>query len=132
MALFDLGQLLGSSVAIASQAISATTTNSSAVDTSGYQSVAFITVTGSETVNATNCFTASYLESDDNTVANATAIDSSRVLSTISAFDASSAVIHAIVPTKRYVFQRLTETGTASQTIASSAILGDARAIPVA
>lgn len=130
MALFDLGQLLGSSIAVAAQSLTSTT-NSSAVDTSGYQSVTFITTTGAGTVNATNCFTASYLESDDTNVANASAIDSSRVLSSISFFEANSSVIHSVVPTKRYVFQRLTETGTATQLIGSSAILGDARSIPV-
>jgi hypothetical protein len=130
MALFDLGSKIGVAQAVAPQTLTANA-NSFAVDTEGFQSVAFVTTTGAGTVNVTNCFTASYLESDDSDVANASAIAAARVISTVAFFESNASVVHSVVPTKQYVFQRITETGTASQLVATVAVLGDAAEIPV-
>lgn len=97
-------------------------TNSVAIDTQGYEGVAFVISAGSGTLSSVNNFTLNFLESDDTNISNATSV--ARVGSEAKLTQANTAVWQSVTPAKRYVFAQLIKGGSASATLAVTAALG--------
>lgn len=134
MASFDLYNRLDVIQAIQPQEITATTT-SNAIDTAGFEGVAFVFETGKSAaaatfLNAANTLTVSYLESDDTNVSNATNVDTDRIQSAPVLNNVNTTFFGGVTPAKRYVFARLTEAGTVNALVSGTAILGDAHNVP--
>jgi hypothetical protein len=130
MASFDLGNRIKGAPAIVPQTVGVANINSLAVDTSGFESVAFIANIGTGNTSATINAVMFFFESDDNTRANATAVASGRIIEN-PILNASNATFTAsVVPAKRYVFVELDPAATFGSPASITAILGDARNNP--
>lgn len=123
MALFDLGSVLATAAAIPALRVGTSNVNSLAVDTSGYSAVAFVTSVGAGNTNATINTTIGFWESDDNTIGNATAVASSRIISNPVVDSSNGAFIASVVPTKRYVFAELAPSAAFTSNVAVLAVL---------
>jgi hypothetical protein len=112
MAQKDIESVLKESVAIPAQAIAADgTTNATAIDMQGYESVMFVPFVGTLTDGD---FTPALLEGDDTNVANATAVADADLLPTGTGQEASAALDTSNTASKigyrgtsRYVFCNL-------------------------
>ena len=111
MASFDFGSVSDYKFALASNVTA--NTNTSAIDTAGFEGVAFVTSVGTSNLNAdaTRTISVSFLESDDSNISNATAVDSGRVVSNDVINASNTAFQASVVPTKRYLFGTLTISG---------------------
>lgn len=124
MALFDLGQQIKAIPAIPAVRVGTSNVNSLAVDTSGYYAIAFATSIGAGNTNATINATIGFWESDDNTIGNATAVATGRVITNPVLNDANATFIASVVPTKRYVFAELAPSAAFTSNVAILAIGG--------
>lgn len=120
MASFDFGSI--SAYKFGAVGLLAANTNTVAIDTKGFEGVAFIATASTGSLSATNNFTFNFLESDDDTISNAVAV--ARVGKKASLTETNSAVWQSVTPSKRYVFAQLIRGGTASANIAVTAALG--------
>lgn len=125
MASFDLGSVIKGAPAVVPQTVGVANINSVAVDTAGYESVAFVADVGSGNTNATINVVMKFYESADNTRANATAIDSNRIIKNPVLNASNSSFTASVVPIQRYVFVEL-DPGAAFGSAASvTAVLGN-------
>lgn len=100
-----------------------TATNSAAIDTEGFDGVSVVTsVTASAGV-----VNVEFLESDDDDVGNATAVE--RVVFN-PAIEATGVIWASPVPAKRYLFARYVPVSSGTATVHTIAILGHARFEP--
>jgi hypothetical protein len=130
MASFDLGNKIKGASALVPQTVGVANINSLAVDTKGFESVAFVATVGSGNTSATINAAMFFYESDDNTRANATALSASRIIEN-PLLNASNATFTAsVVPTKRYAFVELDPVATFGSAVSITAILGDPHNTP--
>jgi hypothetical protein len=138
MALKDIESVLKESVAVAAQAITTdTTTNSAAIDMTGYESVMFVPFTGTITDGD---YTPLIQEGDDSNIANATNVADADLLPTgtgqeaTAALNASNSVSKiGYRGTKQYVFCSLVSANTTTGGDAGVvAIQGNPAQAPVA
>ena len=111
----------------------AANTNGLAVDTQGYDSVAFAIQSGAGAVNAANHYTIAVIESADSNISNGTAIPAARLHGVPSGgVNAVNTVFEfGALPRQRYCFLQLTVAGTAANAqLAAVAILGNASKKP--
>jgi len=108
MASFDFGSVTDYKFALASDVTA--NGNTVAIDTAGFEGVAFVTSVGTSNLNAAagQTIAVSFLESDDTNISNATAVDSGRVVSNDVVNASNTAFQASVVPTKRYLFGSLT------------------------
>jgi hypothetical protein len=130
MASFDLGNRIKGAPAIVPQTVGVANINSLAVDTQGFESVAFVATIGTGNTTATNSAAMFFYESDDNTRANATAVAAGRVIENPTIDAASSAFTASVVPTKRYVFVELDPSASFGSAGSVIAILGNPQNAP--
>ncbi len=125
MASFDLGNVIKGATAIVPQTVGVANINSAAVDTAGFESVAFIAIVGTGNTTATNSAVLAFYESDDTNVANATAVAAGRVIKNPTINAASAAFTASVVPVKRYVFAELDPSATFGSVVGVAAVLGN-------
>lgn len=132
MASFDLGNVIKGTAAVVPQTAGVANINSVAVDTQGFESVAFVASVGTGNTNATINAVMAFYESNDTTRANATALDAGRVIKnpTINASNASFTA--SVVPIKRYVFVEVDPAATFGSALSVTAILGNPHEAPTA
>lgn len=130
MASFDLGNRIKGAAAIVPQTVGVANINSLAVDTSGFESVAFVATVGSGNTSTTINAVMSFYESDDNTRANATAVATGRVIENPLLSASNASFTASVVPAKRYVFVELDPAATFGSAASITAILGDPRNAP--
>ena len=108
MASFDFGSVSDYKFALASNVTA--NTNSTGIDTAGFEGVAFVTSVGTSNLNADagRTISVSFLESADSNISNATAVDSARVVSNDVVNASNTAFQASVVPTKQYLFGQLT------------------------
>ena len=132
MASFDLGNVIKGAPAIVPQTAGVANINSVAVDTAGFESVAFVATVGSGNTNATINAVMSFYESDDTTRANATALAASRVIKNPTLNNSNAAFTASVVPVKRYLFVELDPAATFGSAVDITAILGNPLDAPTA
>lgn len=93
--------------------------NGSAIDCRGFSgvSVALIvghTGTATAAMGGSNGLTLGFRESDDTTVANATALSADNLIKTESAFAFNTVAHYSLRPTKRYVFPEVRKTNASN------------------
>lgn len=120
MASFDFGGK--SAFKFGALGLLAANTNSVAIDTQGFEGVAFVATASTGTLSTTNKFTFKFLESDDTNISNATAV--ARVGKPAELVSTNSAVWQSVTPAKRYVFAQLIRGASASANVAVIAALG--------
>lgn len=125
MASFDLGNVIKGAPAIVPQTVGVTNINSLAVDTAGFESVAFLATVGSGNTTTTNSAILAFKESDDTNVANATAVASGRVVKNPTLNASNATFTASVVPVKRYVFAELDPSATFGSVVAVTAVLGN-------
>lgn len=105
MASFDFGAVSAYKFALAGDITA--NTNTAAIDTQGFEGVAFVTSVGTSNINAeVNPISVTFLEGDDNNISNASALDAKSVVVN-PVINASNTAFHASVrPVKRYLFGR--------------------------
>ena len=130
MASFDLGNRLKGASAIVPQTAGVANINSLAVDTKGFESVAFVATVGSGNTNATINAVMAFYESDDNTRANATAVAAGRIIENPTLNASNTTFTASVVPTKRYAFVELDPAATFGSAVSITAILGDPHNAP--
>jgi hypothetical protein len=130
MASFDLGNRIKGAPAIVPQTVGVTNINSLGVDTSGFESVAFVATVGSGNTNATINAVMAFYESDSNSRAAAAAVPAGRIIENPTLNASNASFTASVVPTKRYVFVELDPAATFGSAASITAILGDARNNP--
>ena len=130
MASFDLGNKIKGAAALVPQTAGVANINSLAVDTQGFESVAFVATVGSGNTSATINAVMAFYESDDNTRANATALSASRIIENPTLNAANTTFTASVVPTKRYAFVELDPAATFGSAVSITAILGDPHNAP--
>jgi hypothetical protein len=128
MASFDLGNRIKGAFGINQRVAAAV--NTFAIDTLGYESVALVAQVGAGNTNATINAVLTLLESDDNTVANATAISADRIIENGVLNAANTAFTVSVAPTKRYVFANVVPSAAFTSNVSIVGILGDAHNEP--
>ena len=128
MASFDLGNRIKGAFGINQRVAAAV--NTFAIDTLGYESVALVAQVGAGNTNATINAVLTLLESDDNTVANATAISADRIIENGVLNAANTAFTVSVAPTKRYVFANVVPSAAFTSNVSVVGILGDAHNEP--
>lgn len=130
MASFDLGNVIKGAQGI-NQTVAAANVNSVAIDTSGFESLAFVASVGAGNTNATINAVMHFWESNDNTIGNATRVSASRVIENPVLNASNTTFTASVVPTKRYVFVELDPSAAFGGTnVAVVAVLGDAHNTP--
>jgi hypothetical protein len=130
MASFDLGNLIKGAPAIVPQTVGVANINSLAVDTQGFESVAFLASVGTGNTTATNSAIIKFYESDDTNVANATAVAAGRVVKNPTINASNATFTASVVPVKRYVFAELDPSATFGSAVSVTAILGNPNFAP--
>jgi hypothetical protein len=130
MASFDLGNQIKGAPAIVPQAVGVANVNSLAIDTAGFESIAFVATVGAGNTTATNSAVMFYWESNDNTIGNATRVDADRVIENPTLNAANATFTASVVPTKRFVFVELDPAASFGSAVSVTAILGDAHNTP--
>jgi hypothetical protein len=85
---------------------------------------------GAGNTSATINVSLSLLESDDNTVGNATAVSADRIIENPKLTAANTAFTISFAPTKRYVFANVVPSAAFTSNVSITAILGDAHNEP--
>lgn len=129
MASFDLGNRIKGAFGF-TQRVTTAAVNTAAIDTQGFESLALVSTVGAGNTNATINATLSLLESDDNTVANATAISAARIIENPVLNAANTAFTASVVPTKRFVFANIVPSAAFTSNVSIVGILGDAHNEP--
>ena len=134
MAKFDLSRNIKRIAAIYPAAANvAANVSGLAIDTQGYDSVAFAIQSGAGTTNAANHYVIAVLESADSNISNGTAIPAARLHGVPSGgVNAVNSVFEfGALPRQRYCFLTLTVAGTAANSqLSAVAILGNAAEKP--
>ena len=128
MASFDLGNRIKGAFGINQRVAAAV--NTFAIDTLGFESVALVAQVGAGNTNATINAVLSLLESDDNTVANATAISADRIIENGVLNAANTAFTVSVAPTKRFLFANVVPSAAFTSNVSIVGILGDAHNEP--
>jgi type II secretory pathway predicted ATPase ExeA len=128
MASFDLGNRIKGAFGINQRVAAAV--NTFAIDTQGYESLALVAQVGAGNTNATINATLTLRESDDNTVANSTAISADRIIENPVLNAANTAFTVSVAPTKRYVFANVVPSAAFTSNVSVVGILGDAHNEP--
>jgi hypothetical protein len=76
----------------------------SALDTQGYEGVAYVASVATSNLSGSNPLSLSFLEGDDTNISNATAIPAERVITNPSINASNTAFTASVVPFKRYLF----------------------------
>lgn len=129
MASFDLGNRIKGAFGI-NQRVTTAAVNTFAIDTLGFESVALVAQVGAGNTNATINAVLSLLESDDNTVANATAISADRIIENPVLNSANTAFTVSVAPTKRFVYANVVPSAAFTSNVSIVGILGDAHNEP--
>ena len=129
MALFDLGNRIKGAFGI-NQRVTTAAVNTFAIDTLGFESVALVAQVGAGNTNATINAVLTLLESDDNTVANATAISADRIIENGVLNAANTAFTVSVAPTKRYLFANVVPSAAFTSNVSVVGILGDPTETP--
>jgi hypothetical protein len=128
MASFDLGNRIKGAFGINQRVAAAV--NTFAIDTLGFESVALVAQVGAGNTNATINAVLTLLESDDNTVANATAISADRIIENGVLNAANTAFTVSVAPTKRFLFANVVPSAAFTSNVSIVGILGDAHNEP--
>jgi type II secretory pathway predicted ATPase ExeA len=128
MASFDLGNRIKGAFGINQRVAAAV--NTFAIDTLGYESVALVAQVGAGNTNATINAVLSLRESDDNTVANSTAISADRIIENPVLNAANTAFTVSVAPTKRFLFANVVPSAAFTSNVSVVGILGDAHNEP--
>ena len=128
MASFDLGNRIKGAFGINQRVAAAV--NTFAIDTLGFESVALVAQVGAGNTNATINAVLTLLESNDNTVANATAISADRIIENPVLNAANTAFTVSVAPTKRFLFANVVPAATFTSNVSIVGILGDAHNEP--
>lgn len=123
MASFDLGSVLGAARALNPVSVTEANVNTTAVDTSGFSSVAFVTAVGTGNTSATVNIVQHYWESNDTNIANGTRLSTNRVILNPLINDSNATFIASVVPTKRYVFAELAPSAAFTTLVSVTAVL---------
>lgn len=126
MSSFDFGAVSAYRYAGANAVAANTNADSIAIDTQGFEGVAVVSAIGASTLDPETSLTVSrvFLEGDDTNVSNASALDSSFVV-TNPVLGASNVAVKASVKTnKRYLFVRYVPTTNATANITTIGALG--------
>lgn len=129
MALFDLGNRIKGAFGI-TQRVTTAAVNTAAIDTLGFSGVSLLASVGAGNTNATINATLSLLESDDNTVANATAVNSGRIIENPVLNAANTTFTVSFAPTKRYVFANIVPSAAFTSNVSVVGVLGDPTETP--
>jgi hypothetical protein len=129
MALFDLGNRIKGAFGI-NQRVTTAAVNTFAIDTLGYSSVSLVAQVGAGNTNATINAVLSLLESTDNTVANATAVSTDRIIENPVLNAANTAFTVSVAPTKRYLFANIVPSAAFTSNVSVVGILGDPTETP--
>jgi len=129
MALFDLGNRIKGAFGI-NQRVTTAAVNTFAIDTLGYSSVSLVAQVGAGNTNATINAVLSLRESDDNTVANSTAISTDRIIENPVLSAANTAFTVSVAPTKRYLFANIVPSAAFTSNVSVVGILGDPTETP--
>ena len=129
MALFDLGNRIKGAFGI-NQRVTTAAVNTFAIDTLGYSSVSLVAQVGAGNTNATINAVLSLLESTDNTVANATAVSTDRIIENPVLNAANTAFTVSVAPTKRYLFANVVPSAAFTSNVSVVGILGDPTETP--
>jgi hypothetical protein len=129
MALFDLGNRIKGAFGI-NQRVTTAAVNTFAIDTLGYSSVSLVAQVGAGNTNATINAVLSLLESTDNTVANATAVSTDRIIENGVLNAANTAFTVSVAPTKRYLFANIVPSAAFTSNVSVVGILGDPTETP--
>jgi hypothetical protein len=129
MALFDLGNRIKGAFGI-NQRVTTAAVNTFAIDTLGYSAVSLVAQVGAGNTSATINAALSLLESDDNTVANATAVSADRIIENPRLNAANTAFTVSFAPTKRYVFANVVPSAAFTSNVSIVGILGDPTETP--
>lgn len=129
MALFDLGNRIKGAFGI-NQRVTTAAVNTFAIDTLGYSSVSLVAQVGAGNTNATINAVLSLLESNDNTVANATAVSTDRIIENGVLNAANTAFTVSVAPTKRYLFANIVPSAAFTSNVSVVGILGDPTETP--
>jgi hypothetical protein len=126
MASFDFGKISAYKLAHYGVVGSNTNTNTGAIDTKGFEGVAFVSVVGAGNLNAEADLSISVelSEGDDTNVSNATAILAKYVIDNPLLGASNIAVSASVKPSKRYLFAKYVPTTNASANIATVGALG--------
>jgi hypothetical protein len=128
MALFDLGNRIKGAFGINQRVAAAV--NTFAIDTLGYSSVSLVAQVGAGNTNATINAVLSLRESNDNTVANSTAISTDRIIENPVLNAANTAFTVSVAPTKRYLFANVVPSAAFTSNVSVVGILGDPTETP--
>jgi hypothetical protein len=129
MALFDLGNRIKGAFGI-NQRVTTAAVNTFAIDTLGYSSVSLVAQVGAGNTSATINAVLSLLESNDNTVANSTAISADRIIENPVLNAANTAFTVSVAPTKRYLFANIVPSAAFTSNVSVVGILGDPTETP--
>jgi len=103
-------------------------TNTAAIDTQGFDGVAFATSVRASNVAEGTEIDVNFLESDDSNIANATAVE--RVVFNPPISEANTVIWASPVPAKRYLFAQYIPRGAGQATVHALGALGYARNEP--
>jgi hypothetical protein len=129
MASFDLGNRIKGAFGL-NQRVTTAAVNTFPIDTAGYEAVALVAQVGAGNTSPTINVSLSLLESDDNTVANATAVSADRIIENPLLNASNTAFTVSFAPTKRFVFANVVPSAAFTSNVSITAILGDAHNEP--
>lgn len=129
MASFDFGSKAAYKFAFSAE-INNASANTSAIDTQGFEGVAFVTTTGVSNLNATIYLETAFLEGDDNNISNASNVAASRVTKSPTINASNTAFWATVAPTKRYLFARYDNEGEVLANVTGTGALGFPAKLP--
>lgn len=129
MASFDFGSKSAYKFAFSAE-INNASANSAAIDTQGFEGVAFVTTTGVSNLNATIYLETAFLEGDDTNISNASNVAASRVTKNPKIIASNTSYWSTVTPTKRYLFARFDNTGEVLANVAGTGALGFPAKLP--
>lgn len=103
-------------------------TNTAAIDTQGFDGVAFVTSVRASNVSEGTEIDINFLESEDSNIANATAVE--RVVFNEPISEANVVLNASVVPAKRYLFAQYIPRGAGQATVHALGALGHAHDEP--
>lgn len=129
MASFDFGSKSAYKFGFVGE-VETSASNTIAMDTQGFEGVAFVSSVGLSNLNATIYLETAFLESDDTNISNATNVAASRVIKNPVINASNTAFWASVTPTKRYLFARYDLEGAAAANVAGIAALGYPAKLP--